>query len=803
MNKIDLNLYSRQICTYGIDIMEKIINLKILVVGLRGLGIEISKNLVLAGPKQLTIYDKNLCAINDLSSNFYIEEFDISKKRRDIACLEKLSLLNPYVQVDICQNDNLLDIIKNYNFIIITEIQNYNFLFEINKYCRENHIGFIYTGIFGLSGFLFNDFGDKHIVYNQNGLDNFSYNINCNRELLNSRYDDQIAIFGQEIQKKLSNLNIFMIGAGALGCEYLKNFSLMGISTSQNQENKVTVTDNDNIELSNLSRQFLFRNSDIGNSKSMCACRESKKINKNFNCLDLNYLVNEDTINIFSDDFWEKQNIIITAVDNLQARKYIDKKCTFYSLALIDAGTQGTNASSDIFYPGKTICLNDLPEPTQTKIPLCTLKKFPTQIIHCIEWSKEIFKDLFEEGINELKICINNKENFISILKTKISNNELYLKLKKIKYFSIILENTNNKNIIEFAMFLFIYYFNLSINSLIKEYPLDKILDDGKLFWECGKKPPHALEINIQDSNTILYFKSFYHILSNIINYKEKIEEKEIINIINTLKKSDIKFNLDSIEKDKIEEILERLGNIREKINKLVPETFDKDNDNNYHVNFILSLSNLRAENYKINKSNYLKVKEISGNIIPAIASTTASITGIASLQIYTLLQTDNIKFMKCSAFNLGLSDFDIFSPEETRYITDKNKNDNSKAIKVIPDKYSVWDHIEIIGPNITIKELIKLFKLKYNIEIDFINSGNKTISSPLEDDEEEFSFTIEELYSKENKININNLKYIELKIVSIDKNYKYSIPVIKYVLKQDNKNNIENKEIIFFKKLK
>ena len=1039
MNKIDLNLYSRQICTYGIDIMEKIINLKILVVGLRGLGIEISKNLVLAGPKQLTIYDKNLCAINDLSSNFYIEEFDISKKRRDIACLEKLSLLNPYVQVDICQNDNLLDIIKNYNFIIITEIQNYNFLFEINKYCRENHIGFIYTGIFGLSGFLFNDFGDKHIVYNQNGLDNFSYNINyiikkekvyeiyinqeggksielndgdyvkfkeingfaelndtepkkikviesnaftiekkiendnfyisggiveeykipkeykfyplkerflipykdekpiildkskknengllhcaiislhkyfekynelpnlnnleqakeiveiarifynnavnndedwiknkkrnikekfipfdesyiikvalwsrseinpictflggivaqevikitgkyipiqqwlrfdffeivenlpdnCNRELLNSRYDDQIAIFGQEIQKKLSNLNIFMIGAGALGCEYLKNFSLMGISTSQNQENKVTVTDNDNIELSNLSRQFLFRNSDIGNSKSMCACRESKKINKNFNCLDLNYLVNEDTINIFSDDFWEKQNIIITAVDNLQARKYIDKKCTFYSLALIDAGTQGTNASSDIFYPGKTICLNDLPEPTQTKIPLCTLKKFPTQIIHCIEWSKEIFKDLFEEGINELKICINNKENFISILKTKISNNELYLKLKKIKHFSIILENTNNKNIIEFAMFLFIYYFNLSINSLIKEYPLDKILDDGKLFWECGKKPPHALEINIQDSNTILYFKSFYHILSNIINYKEKIEEKEIINIINTLKKSDIKFNLDSIEKDKIEEILERLGNIREKINKLVPETFDKDNDNNYHVNFILSLSNLRAENYKINKSNYLKVKEISGNIIPAIASTTASITGIASLQIYTLLQTDNIKFMKCSAFNLGLSDFDIFSPEETRYITDKNKNDNSKAIKVIPDKYSVWDHIEIIGPNITIKELIKLFKLKYNIEIDFINSGNKTISSPLEDDEEEFSFTIEELYSKENKININNLKYIELKIVSIDKNYKYSIPVIKYVLKQDNKNNIENKEIIFFKKLK
>ena len=74
---------------------------------------------------------------------------------------------------------------------------------------------------------------------------------NCYRELLNSRYNDQIAIFGQDFQKKLSNLNLFMFDAGALGCEYLKNFELIGISSFENNENKVTVTDNDNIELSN------------------------------------------------------------------------------------------------------------------------------------------------------------------------------------------------------------------------------------------------------------------------------------------------------------------------------------------------------------------------------------------------------------------------------------------------------------------------------------------------------------------------------------------------------------------------
>ncbi len=52
------------------------------------------------------------------------------------------------------------------------------------------------------------------------------------------------------------------------------------------------------------------------------------------------------------------------------------------------------------------------------------------------------------------------------------------------------------------------------------------------------------------------------------------------------------------------------------------PEKFDKDDDDNYHINFILSFSNLRANNYKIENCDFLKVKEIAGNIIPAIAST-------------------------------------------------------------------------------------------------------------------------------------------------------------------------------------
>ena len=65
---------------------------------------------------------------------------------------------------------------------------------------------------------------------------------------------------------KAKNFSSFLIGAGALGCEFIKMFALMGFSTSGNA--KVAVTDDDNIEISNLNRQFLFRKQHVGCNKS-------------------------------------------------------------------------------------------------------------------------------------------------------------------------------------------------------------------------------------------------------------------------------------------------------------------------------------------------------------------------------------------------------------------------------------------------------------------------------------------------------------------------------------------------------
>lgn len=118
----------------------------------------------------------------------------------------------------------------------------------------------------------------------------------------------------------------------------------MGIGCSK--DGKVTVTDNDNIEVSNLNRQFLFRKNDINNSKSEVACAIASSINPQLNIKAYKTYVSHETESIFNDHFWEELDFVVNAVDNIKARLYVDKRCVFYAKPLLESGTLGTKANS-------------------------------------------------------------------------------------------------------------------------------------------------------------------------------------------------------------------------------------------------------------------------------------------------------------------------------------------------------------------------------------------------------------------------------------------------------------------------
>lgn len=80
---------------------------------------------------------------------------------------------------------------------------------------------------------------------------------------------------------------------------------------------KLYCTDDDNIEMSNLNRQFLFRKDDVGKSKSDQACKAISKMNAKLNHQAVRLRVSSDNEEYFNDDFFESLTFVLNAVDNV------------------------------------------------------------------------------------------------------------------------------------------------------------------------------------------------------------------------------------------------------------------------------------------------------------------------------------------------------------------------------------------------------------------------------------------------------------------------------------------------------
>jgi ubiquitin-activating enzyme E1 len=110
--------------------------MNVLIVGLRGLGVETAKNLILAGPKSVTLYDPTPVTWGDLSSNFYCREDHVGKTSRADASFQKLQELNPYVQLKVVSSLTLEDH-ASCHVVAYTEIlSSFDEMLEINEFVR-------------------------------------------------------------------------------------------------------------------------------------------------------------------------------------------------------------------------------------------------------------------------------------------------------------------------------------------------------------------------------------------------------------------------------------------------------------------------------------------------------------------------------------------------------------------------------------------------------------------------------------------------------------------------------------------
>ena len=172
----------------------------------------------------------------------------------------------------------------------------------------------------------------------------------------------------------------------------------------------IMITDPDQIEKSNLNRQFLFRNEHIGKSKSETASKSITNLKPNINITSYTEKVGSDNLEFTDKILSNEITGVLNALDNISARKFMDEQCFKYGLPLFESGTTGTKGNTQPVIPFITETYSASSDPEQEKsFPLCTIKSFPNEIQHTIHWAMDQF-EFFNRAPSTLNKWLKNPD---------------------------------------------------------------------------------------------------------------------------------------------------------------------------------------------------------------------------------------------------------------------------------------------------------------------------------------------------------------------------------------------------------
>ncbi|KAJ3734375.1 ubiquitin activating enzyme [Lentinula guzmanii] len=932
---IDEGLYSRQLYVLGHEAMKRMAASNVLIIGLQGLGVEIAKDIVLAGVKSVTVYDPEPVKIEDLSSQFFLREEDVGKPRAEVT-VPRLAELNAYVPVrnlgGQAGQEITADLVKGFQVVVLCNAP-YRKQLEINDWTHQNDVPFIATETRGLFGSVFNDFGRKFTCVDPTGeqpLSGMIVSIDKDQEGLvtcldetrhgledgdfvtfsevqgmtelngceprkisvkgpytftigdtaglgdyirggiftqvkmpkilefkslreslqnpeffitdfakfdrpstlhagfqalsefhaqhkrfpkprnaqdadavvaiakkidadadekiltqlayqaigdlspviavigafvaqevlkacsakfhpmqqhmyfdsleslpdvlpseaecqptGSRYDGQVAVFGRTFHDKIANHRQFLVGSGAIGCEMLKNWSMMGLATGP--KGAIQVTDLDTIEKSNLNRQFLFRAKDLGRFKAEVAAAVVSDMNKDLTgkITTRQDAVGPDTEDIYNDNFFHNIDGVTNALDNVKARLYMDQRCVFHEKPLIDSGTLGTKGNVQVVIPHLTESYASSQDPPEKETPSCTIKNFPNAIAHTIEWSRTTFDDLFVKPAQAVNSYLSEPDYLEKTLKYSGQQKE---QIEQLVSYLVTNKPLTFEECIVWARLQFEERYNNEIRQLLFSLPKDAVASNGQPFWSGPKRAPDSITF---DSNNPLHL-SYIIAAANLHAYNYGLKGETDPNVYRKVAdsvivpeyvpKSGVKVQIndndpvaqnEATASDDLAELTSKLPAPSSLAGyRLNPVEFEKDDDTNHHIDFITAASNLRATNYSINPADRHTTKQIAGKIIPAIATTTSLVTGLACLELYKIIDGKRkLESYKNGFVNIALPFFGFSEP----IAAPKHKYGSTE--------WTLWDRFKFQNDP-TLKEVIDWFHNQHKLDVAMVSSG-------------------------------------------------------------------------------
>ncbi|XP_039403626.1 ubiquitin-like modifier-activating enzyme 7 isoform X7 [Mauremys reevesii] len=848
LGEIDAGLYSRQLYVLGHEAMRRLAKTAVLVSGMKGLGVEIAKNIILAGVKSVTVHDPGNTQWSDLSSQFFLSESDVGRNRA-VASQQRLAELNSYVPVTAYTRELSESFLAAFQVVVLSNSPLEEQL-RISDICHARSIRFVLADTKGLAGQLFCDFGENFVVDEPSEADpvcayvqhisqeplraslakpkikamddrghslhlafralhtftaemgrlprprvqadaerllELAQGLTTHQELLDeglvrtfahvsagdlspmaallgglaaqevlkaasgkflplaqwlyfdaleclpeqgttllteescaprgSRYDGQIAVFGADFQERLGRQKYFVVGAGAIGCELLKNFAMIGLAAGEG--GSVTVTDMDTIERSNLSRQLLFRLRDVGVSgklKSETAAAAVRRMNPTTRVTAQPHHVGPDTETLYGDDFFMALDGVTNALDSMQARAYVDSLCIRYLKPLLDSGTEGTKGHVQVVVPHLTQPFGSPLDLTESAVPLCTLRHFPSTIEHTLQWARDEFDGLFKVPAENVNKFLEDPA-FLEVQRTTQDLEGVRSSLQE--------KPCSWQDCVRWARQRWESLYRHTILNLLHAFPPGHETSPGVPFWAGPKRCPRPLEFDCDNSTHMEYIMAAASLFAQTHRLQVPRDRAAARETLRAMAMPPFQLEVAvriPVTEEEMEEVPagvdeEQLAALRQELAErrqallevgcgsthlMEPIHFEKDDDSNGHVDFIMAASNLRAANYGIAPADWHKSKRVAGRIVPAIATTTAAVAGLACLELYKLVWGHQDLGSYCNSF------LQLAEPLLTRF----HPLSPLATYKYGQKTWSCWHRVEVPGigahgEELTLQELL------------------------------------------------------------------------------------------------
>lgn len=285
--------------------------------------------------------------------------------------------------------------------------------------------------------------------------------------------------------------------------------------------------------------------------------------------------------------------MVFNALDNLEARRHVNKMCLAADVPLIESGTTGFNGQVQVIKKGVTACYDCTAKEVPKSFPVCTIRSTPSQPIHCIVWAKSyLLNEIF--GISEDEAAFDHTSDADNAQEIEELKKEAE-DLRKIR---------ESVGTTDFPKMLFNKVFKTDIERL----------QSMEEMWKSRHKP-EALDYDVVKSNAPTIDDKF-------------LEDDQ--------KPWTLEENLAVLDHS-LERLSKRVAAMKAEGVEIPTITFDKDDEDT--LDFVAAAANIRSVIFGIERKSRFDTKQMAGNIIPAIATTNAIVAGLCVLESFKVLK--------------------------------------------------------------------------------------------------------------------------------------------------------------------